>query len=118
MGILPCISYGGIEKTCPQYQDAFQEARSGSRWTAQGIQEGLRGKDLFPSLMRDFGAWMCMRPDMFDFFLLLSFVLNYALKSMPIIDGRRPLRYPLSSIKSSRILSLQDIFIVFHWRFF
>jgi len=63
VGILPCISYGGIEKTCQQYQDDFLEARSGSRWTAQGIKEGLRGKDLLPSLMRDFGAWMRMRPD-------------------------------------------------------
>ena len=66
MGILPCISYGGIEKTCPQYQDEFLEARSGSRWTAEGIEKGLRGRALLPSLIRDFGGWMCMRPDMFE----------------------------------------------------
>jgi hypothetical protein len=65
MGILPCISYGGIEKTCPQYQDEFLEARSGSKWTSQAIAEGLRGLDLLQPLMRDFGAWMCMRPDMY-----------------------------------------------------
>jgi hypothetical protein len=64
MGVLPCISYGGIENTCVQYQDEFFEARSGSRWTGRAIADGLRGRDLLPSLMRDFGAWMCMRPDM------------------------------------------------------
>jgi hypothetical protein len=70
-GVLPCISYGGIEKTCIQYQDGCREARSGSKWTAQGIEQGLRGKDLLPFLMRDFGAWMCMRPDMFENFFLI-----------------------------------------------
>jgi hypothetical protein len=67
MGVLPCISYGGIEKTCPQYQDVFFQARSGSRWTAEGIENGLRGRDLLPYLIRDFGGWMFMRPDMFEF---------------------------------------------------
>jgi hypothetical protein len=71
-GILPCIDYGGIEKTCPQYQDDFQGARCGSHWTARGIGEGLRGKDLLPYLMRDFGAWMGMRPDMYEVYIILS----------------------------------------------
>jgi hypothetical protein len=73
-GILPCIDYGGIEKTCPQYQDEFFEARSGSKWTGQAVNEGFRGKDLFPSLMRDFGAWMCMRPDMYGICTILYFI--------------------------------------------
>jgi len=67
MGVLPGISYGGIEKTCPQYQDEFFQARSGSRWTAEGVEKGLRGRDLLPYLIRDFGGWMCMRPDMLEF---------------------------------------------------
>ena len=49
------MSYGGIEQTCVQYQDVFLYARSGSKWTGQGIEQGLRGKDLLPFLMRDFG---------------------------------------------------------------
>jgi hypothetical protein len=72
MGILPCISYGGIEKTCPQYQDMIFQVRSGSRWTAEGVEKWLQGRDLLPHLIRDFDGWMFMRPDMFeDFFHLL-----------------------------------------------
>jgi hypothetical protein len=52
-----------MENTSPQYQDHFLDARSGSKWTGQAIAEGLRGRDLIPPLMRDFGCWMCMQPD-------------------------------------------------------
>jgi hypothetical protein len=35
--------YGGIKKMWQQWQDDFLEARSGSKWTAQGISKGLWG---------------------------------------------------------------------------
>ncbi|KAK6981153.1 hypothetical protein R3P38DRAFT_2578876, partial [Favolaschia claudopus] len=62
---LPCISYGGIEKT--QYDGEIQEllraARTGSTNIVAAIAAGFRGKDLWPALANDFGAWMITRPD-------------------------------------------------------
>ncbi|KAJ7166302.1 hypothetical protein C8R43DRAFT_945884 [Mycena crocata] len=62
----PCISYGGMENT--QEMDGFQEnfcdARNGSVHTAAAIATGARGRDLWPALARDCGAWMATRPDL------------------------------------------------------
>ncbi|KDQ19418.1 hypothetical protein BOTBODRAFT_439102 [Botryobasidium botryosum FD-172 SS1] len=62
-GTLPCIKYGGIEKTWERTQDFFLPALQGSKHVRRAILEGLRGADLLPALMRDFGCWMCVRPD-------------------------------------------------------
>ncbi|KAJ7166297.1 hypothetical protein C8R43DRAFT_1103937 [Mycena crocata] len=65
-GLPPCISYSGMENT--QEMDGFQEnfcdARNGSVHTATAIAEGARGRDLWPALARDCGAWMATRPDL------------------------------------------------------
>jgi hypothetical protein len=63
---------------CLQYQDRCLQARSGSKWTDKGIEQGLQDKDLLPSLIRDFGAWMCMQPNMFEVFFII-FTIYYIL---------------------------------------
>ncbi|KAJ7766405.1 hypothetical protein DFH07DRAFT_1058741 [Mycena maculata] len=64
-GLLPCISYGGIEKTHNgSYQAFFAEARTQSANTAATIAAGGRGEALWPAFALDFGAWMAMRPDL------------------------------------------------------
>ncbi|KAF5334595.1 hypothetical protein D9758_018434 [Tetrapyrgos nigripes] len=63
-GYLPCIDYDGIEKCPSDYQDEFFMTRKGSRWTSDAISRGLCGKELVPYLIRDFNAWICMRPDL------------------------------------------------------
>jgi hypothetical protein len=64
-GLLPCITYGGLEHTEPdgQCESTFEDARSGSENTAAAIAAGAQGKDLGPALALDFGAWMATRPD-------------------------------------------------------
>jgi hypothetical protein len=64
MGTLPCINYGGIEKSCQQFQSYFRGARSGSAHISSAISAGLRGADLFDALRMDFNCWMAVRPDM------------------------------------------------------
>lgn len=59
----PEINYGGIEKTCQQWQDYFMNGRKGSRNISRGIAAGLRGKELIPCISNDFRCWMFMRPD-------------------------------------------------------
>ncbi|KAJ7256635.1 hypothetical protein C8J57DRAFT_1074845 [Mycena rebaudengoi] len=63
-GLLKCISYGGIEKAYNgSFQWTFTGARTESTHTAAAIAAAARGKDLWPPLAEDFGAWMAMRPD-------------------------------------------------------
>ncbi|PSR76742.1 hypothetical protein PHLCEN_2v8227 [Hermanssonia centrifuga] len=61
--LLPCVDYDGIEATLEQWQDRFAPARRGTKYLARALHEGLQGKDLFPALLKDFRAWMFMRPD-------------------------------------------------------
>ncbi|KAJ7766392.1 hypothetical protein DFH07DRAFT_1013676 [Mycena maculata] len=72
-GLLPCISYGGIEKThsgrrshdgTPSYQTSFARTRTKSTNTAAAIAAGARGEALWPAFALDFGAWRAMRPDL------------------------------------------------------
>ncbi|KAJ7645911.1 hypothetical protein DFH06DRAFT_579665 [Mycena polygramma] len=64
-GLLTCVSYGGIEKTLHyRCQDLFVLARAESTNTASAIAAGVRGRDLWPALGLDFGAWMATRPDL------------------------------------------------------
>ncbi|KAJ7870741.1 hypothetical protein B0H14DRAFT_236296 [Mycena olivaceomarginata] len=64
-GLLPCISYGGIEKAHDgDWQANFRDARNGSKKTAAAIAAGGRGRHLWPSMALDFGAWMVTRPDL------------------------------------------------------
>ncbi|KAJ7872956.1 hypothetical protein B0H13DRAFT_2669335 [Mycena leptocephala] len=65
-GLLPCISYGGMEKTEEdgEIQELFRAARSGSNNTAAAIAAGARGRNLRPPMALDFGAWMVTRPDL------------------------------------------------------
>jgi hypothetical protein len=64
-GVLTCVSYGGIEKTHSDgFQHFFSNARTQSTCTAAAIAAGARGRDLWPALGVDFGAWMAVRPDM------------------------------------------------------
>jgi hypothetical protein len=64
LGTLNSIDYDGITATCVQYQSEFYLARKGVKHIARGIRDGLRGKQLIPSILRDCRAWMFMRPDM------------------------------------------------------
>lgn len=64
LGTLPAVQYGGIEKTCDQYQDYFLGARNGSLHVGRAISAGFRGADLLDALKLDFGCWMAARPDM------------------------------------------------------
>ncbi|KAJ7766386.1 hypothetical protein DFH07DRAFT_1013659 [Mycena maculata] len=72
-GLLPCISYGGIEKThsgyrshngTPSYQTSFARARTKPTNTAAAIVAGARGEALWQAFALDFGAWRAMRPDL------------------------------------------------------
>ncbi|KDQ19414.1 hypothetical protein BOTBODRAFT_142968 [Botryobasidium botryosum FD-172 SS1] len=62
-GSLPGIDYGGIEKTCEGTQDFFQPALKRPKHMTRAIDNGVRGGDLLPAITRDFGCWMCARPD-------------------------------------------------------
>ncbi|KAH7874971.1 uncharacterized protein C8R40DRAFT_1147710 [Lentinula edodes] len=63
-GYLPGIEYDGIEASESGYQDTFYGTRKGSHWTGLAISRGLQGKELVPYLIKDFKAWICMRPDL------------------------------------------------------
>ncbi|KAK6978189.1 hypothetical protein R3P38DRAFT_3119918, partial [Favolaschia claudopus] len=82
---LPCISYGEIEKT--QYDGEIQEllraARTGSTNIVTAIAAGLRGRDLWPALANDFGAWMITRPDIWP-------TLSLEPESSPCLMPLRP----------------------------
>jgi hypothetical protein len=65
-GTLDCIDYDGITTStkCDHVQSKFYFGRRGIKNIAQGIQDGLRGEELIPAILRDCRAWMFMRPDM------------------------------------------------------
>ncbi|KAJ7291568.1 hypothetical protein C8J57DRAFT_1044772, partial [Mycena rebaudengoi] len=64
-GVLPCVSYGGIEKTQSDgFQQIFLNAQTQSTSTAAAIASGTRGRDLWTALGVDFGVWMAVRPDL------------------------------------------------------
>ncbi|EIW78300.1 hypothetical protein CONPUDRAFT_138635 [Coniophora puteana RWD-64-598 SS2] len=62
-GVLPYISYNGLERSCDQYQDRFPASSNAYKWIGCGIDDGLQGSSLIPHLMEDFSCWMFMRPD-------------------------------------------------------
>ncbi|KAL0955107.1 hypothetical protein HGRIS_004023 [Hohenbuehelia grisea] len=64
VGALRFLDYGGIEKTLVQYQDIFRPTWDGStRHLERAIRDGRTGEGLMVALSRDFGAWMCVRTD-------------------------------------------------------
>lgn len=67
-GLLDCISYGGIEKTCSQetmwLQQDFSEALNASMiHTKRAIQKGVPVDALKRAIARDFNCWQTKRPD-------------------------------------------------------
>ncbi|KAK6978179.1 F-box domain-containing protein [Favolaschia claudopus] len=62
-GLLPCIPYGAIQNTQDGEEELLRAARTDSKSIASAIAAGARGKDLWPALAADFGAWMVTRPD-------------------------------------------------------
>ncbi|KAJ7143653.1 hypothetical protein C8R46DRAFT_1046076 [Mycena filopes] len=69
-GLLRGISYGGIEAAHGSDGEGHQSYLAGLnsplelQRTAVAVAAGFRGKELWPALALDFGAWMCVRPDM------------------------------------------------------
>jgi hypothetical protein len=99
-GLLPCISYGGMEKTEEdgEIQELFRAARSGSNNTAAAIAAGARGRNLGPPMALDFGAWMVTRPDLYvplplKSAVVLSLILNQ-LAMAYYISGFHPIPAP------------------------
>ncbi|KAI0084837.1 hypothetical protein BDY19DRAFT_997400 [Irpex rosettiformis] len=61
--LFPGVDYAGIEASLDQWQSFFTPCRKGVKYIRRAIQEGIRGKDLIPAILRDCRAWMFMRPD-------------------------------------------------------
>ncbi|KAL0946966.1 hypothetical protein HGRIS_013119 [Hohenbuehelia grisea] len=62
--VLDFVDYGGIEKAYDQFQHTFDGAWSQTTvHFERAIRDGLRGEELMVPLSRDFGAWMCVRTD-------------------------------------------------------
>ncbi|KAJ2977886.1 hypothetical protein NQ176_g4122 [Zarea fungicola] len=67
-GLLDCISYGGVEKTCSQetmwLQQDFSEALDARMiHTKRAIQKGVPVDALKRAIARDFNCWQTKRPD-------------------------------------------------------
>lgn len=62
--LLPCLDYGGIQKSLEQWQSFYMPCRRGTKHVSRAIDAGLRGANLIPALLRDCRVWMFMRPDM------------------------------------------------------
>ncbi|KAK6992919.1 hypothetical protein R3P38DRAFT_3288650 [Favolaschia claudopus] len=62
--LLPCVSYGAIENTQEESeQELLRSVRTSSVNIASAIAAGNRGRELWPAMAADFGAWMVTRPD-------------------------------------------------------
>ncbi|KAL0948965.1 hypothetical protein HGRIS_009068 [Hohenbuehelia grisea] len=66
-GALGLIDYGGMEINFHNYyQDTYKLAwdkYQSTRHLERAIRDGMSGDDLMIALSRDFGAWMCVRTD-------------------------------------------------------
>ena len=59
------IDYDGIQESLQQCQDwLYPGCWRNPDHLARAIEEGLRGEELVPAVMRDVRAWMFVRPDM------------------------------------------------------